>query len=87
MDREIIDNPNIQDIWADGIARVEVVGTVCRSIYFRWQLVEGVWRRVVIDAAIVKPAENFPQRLRACRWPFPIVEMVAPRDTGALLPN
>jgi hypothetical protein len=34
-----------KDIWAEGIARVELVGEVTKIIFFKWVRVQDDWRK------------------------------------------
>lgn len=60
---DLIDTGMVQDIYSDGIARLEIIGNQCRFIMFSWQLICGRPERVVV-AKIVRPLSSIPMDLK-----------------------
>ena len=57
---ENMDVSCVQDIWADGCFRVEILGAVCRTLYWKWAVMGGLWIRQPIEIALVRPLAAFP---------------------------
>jgi hypothetical protein len=51
-------NP-INDLFAEDVGRLEVMGDHVRVVYWRWRQDAGLWRRVALDWAMVLPLRSF----------------------------
>ena len=64
MNKDLLECGPITDLFAEGIDRVEVLGQNIRVVYWRWKLEDGVFRRVALDFAVVRPLGAFDAQLR-----------------------
>jgi hypothetical protein len=55
---ELLELTSIADVFADDIHHVEVIGDNCRMVFFRWRMIEGTWRRVAVEWAMVRPIKS-----------------------------
>ena len=65
------DMRTIQDLWVDGLVRVEILDDVARTIYWKWALLDGVWQKVPVEYAVLRPLSSFPISPR--EWPGALV--------------
>lgn len=72
-EHDFVDAAGLQDIWVDGIARIEVMEAAARVIYFKWTLSGGIWRKAPIDFAMVRPVASLYFGPKAAA-PWPIME-------------
>ena len=56
----LLELTTITDFYVDGLHRIEVVGENARMIYYRWRLLDGMWRRVASEFARVCPIRSLP---------------------------
>jgi len=70
---DFIDATGSQDIWVDGIARVELLENMVRVIYYKWAISGGLWRKVPLDFAVVRRSDDFFWGGPTAATPFPII--------------
>lgn len=69
----------ITDVWIAGADRVEILGNVFRTVYFKWKMIDGIWRRVAIDFATIRQL-GADQDHNPDMWGVPIVELSGARS-------
>lgn len=66
----------IQDIYADGVDHLEVVGQNFRIIYFVWQSIDGEWKKVALEQAVRRPIAQCAEiGWPLERWKVPVFQM------------
>lgn len=64
----------ITDVWISGADHVEILGSVFRTVYFKWQRIDGLYRRVAAEFATVREIGR-DRDTNPRTWNVPIVEM------------
>lgn len=66
----------IQDLYADGVDHLEVIGANFRIVYFVWQRIDGEWQKVALEWAMKRPiAQSAELGWPLERWRVPVFEM------------
>lgn len=63
MLESFIETGNYPEIYVDSVAEVQFLGNNSRVLYFTWQRIDGVFRRVV-NVSIVRPTAGLMDGLR-----------------------
>jgi hypothetical protein len=54
---DLIDMGNCPEIYADGLAEIQNLGSTARLVYFSWQRIDGVFRQFKV-LSLIRPKES-----------------------------
>lgn len=55
-----VQETTINDLFAEDIERIEVMGEHARLVFWRWKFEGGKWVRVTLDWSVVLPLRGLP---------------------------